>query len=58
MAVSQVETLKNPCRLWMWKILVAAQPPQQGPGDADQAGDDEALLSLAGDQHVGEQACA
>src|SRR3984957_8456671 len=31
---------------------------EQRPGDADQAGDDEALRSLAGDQHIGNQACA
>src|SRR3984957_1900971 len=31
MAVSQVETLKNPCRLWMWNSLVAAQPPSSAP---------------------------
>ena len=30
----------------------------EGAGDADEAGEDEALLSFAGDQHVGEQACA
>jgi hypothetical protein len=27
MAVSQVERLKNPGREWMWKSLVATQPP-------------------------------
>jgi hypothetical protein len=27
MAVSQVERLKNPCRVWMWNSLVASQPP-------------------------------
>src|SRR5271165_6173765 len=31
MAVSQVEALKKPCRVWMWKILVAAQPPPSAP---------------------------
>src|SRR5579859_5806319 len=31
MAVSQVEALKNPCRLWMWNSLVAAQPPSSAP---------------------------
>src|SRR5579859_5115407 len=31
MAVSQVEALKNPCRLWMWNSLVAAQPPRSAP---------------------------
>src|SRR6202035_3941155 len=31
MAVSQVEALKKPCRVWMWKILVASQPPSSAP---------------------------
>src|SRR5260370_4949380 len=31
MAVSQVEALKKPARLWMWKIVVAAQPPSSAP---------------------------
>src|SRR6266849_3990016 len=31
MAVSQVEALKKPFRLWMWKMLVAAQPPSSAP---------------------------
>src|SRR5580693_4296635 len=31
MAVSQVDRLKNPCRLWMWNSLVAAQPPPSAP---------------------------
>jgi hypothetical protein len=43
MAVSQVERLKNPGREWMWKSLVATQPPPSAPGDADQAGEDQAL---------------
>src|SRR6476619_6032245 len=31
MAVSQVDRLKHPCRLWMWNSLVAAQPPSSAP---------------------------
>src|ERR1700691_2266348 len=31
MAVSQVERLKNPCRVWMWNSLVASQPPPSAP---------------------------
>src|SRR5580704_17474214 len=31
MAVSQVDRLKNPCRVWMWNSLVAAQPPPSAP---------------------------
>src|ERR1039457_6338275 len=31
MAVIQVGRLKNPCRLWMWNNLVAAQPPNSAP---------------------------
>src|SRR5580700_1783823 len=31
MAVSQVDTLKNPCTLWMWNSLVASQPPSSAP---------------------------
>jgi len=31
---------------------------QQGPGDANQTGQDETLRSSAGDQHIGEQACS
>jgi len=27
MAASQVEALKKPSTVWMWKILAAAQPP-------------------------------
>jgi hypothetical protein len=56
MAVSQVEALKKPCRLRMRNSVVAARPPSSS-GDAEQAGEDEALLSLARDEHVGEQAC-
>src|SRR6185437_12197839 len=31
MAVSQVERLKNPCRVWTWNSLVASQPPPSAP---------------------------
>jgi hypothetical protein len=31
MAVSQVDRLKNPFRVWMWNNLVAAQPPPSAP---------------------------
>src|ERR1700728_1452555 len=31
MAVSQVERLKNPCRVWMWNRLGASQPPPSAP---------------------------
>src|SRR5579871_967155 len=31
MAVSQVDRLKNPCRVWMWNSLVASQPPSSAP---------------------------
>src|ERR1700756_4429243 len=31
MAVSQVERLKNPCRVWTWNNLVASQPPSSAP---------------------------
>jgi hypothetical protein len=31
MAVSQVEMLKKPCKLWTWKIFIAAQPPSSAP---------------------------
>jgi hypothetical protein len=31
MAVSQVDRLKNPRMLWIWKSLVATQPPSSAP---------------------------
>src|SRR5271165_6559383 len=31
MAVSQVERLKNPCKVTTWNNLVAAQPPSSAP---------------------------
>src|SRR5689334_19682982 len=31
MAVSQVEMLKNPCRVTTWNSLVASQPPSSAP---------------------------
>src|ERR1700730_11030075 len=31
MAVSQVERLKNPCRVTTWNSLVASQPPSSAP---------------------------
>src|SRR6202050_4768225 len=31
MAVSQVDRLKNPCRVWTWNSLVATQPPPSAP---------------------------
>src|SRR5580692_10710837 len=31
MAVSQVDRLKNPCRVWTWNSSVAAQPPPSAP---------------------------
>src|SRR5690349_1803289 len=31
MAVTQVDRLKNPCRVWTWNNSVAAQPPPSAP---------------------------
>ena len=38
--------------------LAGRPASEQRPGYADQASNDESLLSLAGDEHVGEQASA
>jgi hypothetical protein len=54
--VIQVERLKKPWRLWMWKSWVAIQPPSGASGHADQAGHDEAVRLAATDEVFGDRA--
>jgi len=55
--VSQVDRLKNPCRVWIWKSQVAAQPPGGAPAMPVTQMMMRPCDLLPGIQHIGEQAC-